>query len=734
MAKVTPCSRFTDFDINLFLAGKHFRLYEKFGAHIMEHEGIKGTYFAVWAPSAKKVSVIGDFNDWNENEHELHVRWDKSGVWEGFIPNVGQGHIYKYKITSHHNDIKTEKADPYARRSEHPPHTASIIWEDDYEWKDENWMSKRKKNNALDAPHSVYEVHLSSWKRHETEDRFMSYVELADDLVSYVKKMKFTHVELMPIMEFPYDPSWGYQITGYFAPTSRFGYPEEFKFLVDTLHKNDIGVLLDWVPSHFPEDAHGLGYFDGSCLYEHPDRRKGYHHDWKSLIFNYGRNEVKSFLISNALFWLDQFHADGLRVDAVASMLFLDYSRKDGEWEPNMHGGKENLDAVAFIKEMNEAVYSNYPDVQNIAEESTAFPMVSRPTFSGGLGFGMKWMMGWMHDTLEYFSKPPIYREYHQNDLTFSMTYAFSENFMLPLSHDEVVYGKRSILGRMPGDEWQRFANLRLLYSYMFTHPGGKLLFMGCEFGQVNEWNFRQSLDWHLLDSEYHQGIQNLIIDLNSLYRTEPAMYEQQFSGEGFEWIAYDDHKNSVLVYMRKGNDHKELVIVACNMTPMPMTTYAIGVPYKGKLQEIFNSDALAYNGTGNFKNKVITTKKGALHNRDQSAEIIIPPLGMVAFKYSEIMESPKKKSVESVQKEDLTTLKISNKKVKQSKSDLKVSSTEGGKITAVAKKKIQADEKLLKANSSEKPSKKSTVKKPSKTSVKSIAPKLKIKKTDKKK
>ncbi len=733
MPKVMPCSRFTDFDINLFLAGKHFRLYEKFGAHIMEHKGVKGTYFAVWAPSAKKVSVVGDFNDWRANVHELNVRWDKSGVWEGFIPNVGQGNIYKYKITSHHNNIQTEKADPYARRAEHPPYTASIVWEDNYQWRDESWMSKRKKNNALDAPFSVYEVHLGSWKRHETEDRFMSYVELADDLVSYVKKMKFTHIELMPIMEFPYDPSWGYQITGYFAPTSRFGYPEEFKFLVDTLHKNDIGVLLDWVPSHFPEDAHGLGYFDGSCLYEHPDRRKGYHHDWKSLIFNYGRNEVKSFLISNALFWLDQFHADGLRVDAVASMLFLDYSRKDGEWEPNQYGGRENLDAVAFIKEMNEAVYSNYPDVQNIAEESTAFPMVSQPTFSGGLGFGMKWMMGWMHDTLEYFSKPPIYREYHQNDLTFSMTYAFSENFMLPLSHDEVVYGKRSILGRMPGDEWQRFANLRLLYSYMFTHPGTKLLFMGCEFGQVNEWNFSQSLDWHLLDSQYHQGIQNLIIDLNAFYQTEPALHEHQFSEEGFEWIAYDDHKNSVLVYMRKGKDAKDDVIVACNMTPMPMTTYDIGVPHPGKLQEIFNSDAMAYNGTGDFKNKVVTTKKVKLHNRDYSAVIVIPPLAMVAFKYAETTKTPKKVLGKSTQLKDKKVIIKSDSKPEKLKSTSKVSSKENNKkITDVTQNEIQVG-KVPQMKSSEKSNTKSTVKKPNQTRPKLIASKLIPNKIDKK-
>ncbi|MBN4083003.1 1,4-alpha-glucan branching protein GlgB, partial [bacterium AH-315-A23] len=482
MIGVVEHSLFTDFDIDLFKSGKHFKLYEKFGAHITTVNGVEGTYFAVWAPSAKQVSVIGDFNHWVDEEFKLNVRWDASGIWEGFIPKVGKSNLYKYKIHSQHRGQVLEKADPYARRCEHPPKTASVVWNDEYTWEDKNWMKDRKKHNALDAPYSVYEVHLGSWKRKIDENRFLSYTELADGLVNYVKEMNFTHVEFMPIMEFPYDPSWGYQITGYFAPTSRFGYPEEFKLLVDKFHQNDIGVILDWVPSHFPEDAHGLGNFDGSHLYEHPDRSRGYHPDWKSLIFNYGRNEVQSFLISNALFWLDQYHIDGLRVDAVASMLFLDYSRGDGEWEPNIYGGKENLEAISFFKELNSTVYKSFPDVQTIAEESTAFPGVSKPTFMGGLGFGMKWMMGWMNDTLEYFGKDPIYRRHHQNEISFSLTYAFSENFMLPFSHDEVVYGKKSILGRMPGDEWQRFANLRLLYGYMFTHPGTKLLFMGSEF------------------------------------------------------------------------------------------------------------------------------------------------------------------------------------------------------------------------------------------------------------
>ena len=632
MSKVIAHSLFSDFDINLFKAGKHYRLYEKFGSHITTIDEVKGTYFAVWAPSAKSVSVIGDFNFWTEGEHQLNVRWDESGIWEGFIPEVGKGSVYKYKIHSHNNDIKTEKADPYGRRCEHPPKTASVVWEDSYDWKDGQWMKKRKSNNAINAPFSVYEVHLGSWKRKIDENRSLSYVELADDLVSYVKEMNFTHVELMPVMEYPYDPSWGYQLTGYFAPTSRFGYPEEFKFLVDKLHQNDIGILLDWVPSHFPEDAHGLGFFDGSCLYEHPDKRKGYHPDWKSLIFNYDRNEVKSFLISNAIFWLDQYHADGLRVDAVASMLFLDYSREEGEWEPNIHGGRENLEAISFMKDLNKEVYKSFPDVQTIAEESTSFPKVSKPTFDGGLGFGMKWMMGWMHDTLKYFAKEPIYRKHHQNDLTFSMTYAFTENFMLPLSHDEVVYGKKSIVGRMPGDEWQQFANLRLLYSYMYTHPGTKLLFMGAEFGQRDEWNFQTSLDWHLLQYDHHKGIKNLIKDLNALYKKYPALYERQFEADGFEWISYDDHENSVVAYIRKGNKDEDFLVMACNFTPVPRTSYRIGLPTKGKLIQLFNSDDSNYGGTGDFITNKVTIEKVDWHYRKYSAEINIPPLGAIVF------------------------------------------------------------------------------------------------------
>ncbi|WP_339662759.1 1,4-alpha-glucan branching protein GlgB [uncultured Polaribacter sp.] len=633
MTKTKVHSLFTEFDIHLFKAGKHYRLYEKFGSHLITLDGVEGTYFAVWAPSAKYVSVTGDFNFWLEGEHHLNVRWDGSGIWEGFIPNVKKGSIYKYKIQNSNNDVITEKADPFARRCEHPPKTASVVWEDDYAWKDKKWMKDRKKNNALDAPFSVYEVHLGSWKKQVDENRFLSYVELADELVNYVADMNFTHVEFMPIMEYPYDPSWGYQLTGYFAPTSRFGYPDEFKFLVDKFHEKGIGVLLDWVPSHFPSDDHGLGYFDGSHLYEHPDRRKGYHQDWKSLIFNYGRNEIKAFLISNAIFWLDQYHADGLRVDAVASMLFLDYSREEGQWEPNMFGGREYLEAIDFIKEMNAAVYEAFPDVQTIAEESTSFPKVSRPIYDGGLGFGMKWMMGWMHDTLDYFAKEPIYRKHHQNDLTFSLNYAFSENFMLPLSHDEVVYGKKSILRKMPGDEWQQFGNLRLMYSLMFTHPGTKLLFQGGEFGQTSEWNFNGSLDWHLLEYNVHKGAQAIVRDLNKLYRNEPALHEKQFSHEGFEWIDHGDHQNSVMTYIRKGNDEKDNVIVILNLTPVPRENYRIGLPKAGTLVEIFNSDATKYNGTGGFNNKNLNSEVKEWNNRKNSIELNLPPLGMLAFK-----------------------------------------------------------------------------------------------------
>ena len=633
MNKVQPYSLFTDFDIDLFKAGKHFRLYEKLGAHLTEVDGVKGVYFAVWAPSARSVSVVGDFNFWIQGDHPLQVRWDASGIWEGFIPNIEKGTTYKYKIQSNNGGIITEKADPFALYCEHPPHTASVVWDLEYQWKDKKWMETRKEHNDLDKPYSVYEIHLGSWKRN-AEGKFLTYLELGTALVDYIKETGFTHVEFMPIMEYPYDPSWGYQLVGYFAPTSRFGTPQDFMVLVDKLHQAGIGVILDWVPSHFPEDAHGLGFFDGSNLFEHPDRKKGYHPDWKSLVFNYGRNEVRAFLISNAIFWLQHYHVDGLRVDAVASMLYLDYSREEGEWEPNIFGGRENLDTISFLKEFNEAVYSSFEGVQTIAEESTSFPMVSRPTFVGGLGFGMKWMMGWMHDTLHYFQKETVYRKYHQNDLTFGMTYVFSENFMLPLSHDEVVYGKKSIAGRMPGDEWQKFANLRLLYGYMFMHPGTKLLFMGSEFGQSAEWNFEGSLDWHLLQYDFHDGVKKAITDLNTLYKTQPALYEKQFSPEGFEWINYSDHQNAVMTFIRKGNKPKDDVIVICNFTKVVRENYRIGVPKKGKLTELFNSDSTVYGGSGVKSTNKLTVEAVPYDGRDYSIELLLPPLSVTVYKY----------------------------------------------------------------------------------------------------
>jgi len=633
---VIDYSLLTELDIHLFREGRHFRLWEKLGSHLIKVGRQSGVYFAVWAPNAESVSVIGDFNDWEGGKHSLKPRWDSSGIWEGFIPKLKKGTVYKYHLVSREGGQVLEKGDPYARRWEIPPRTASIVWDDAHDWKDKRWMKSRAKKNSLDAPYSVYEVHFASWKRQVEEGfRPLTYREMADELVPYVKEMGFTHVEFMPVMEHPFDGSWGYQLVGYFAPTSRFGSPQDFAYLVEAFHKAGIGVILDWVPSHYPGDAHGLYRFDGTALYEHEDPRKGFHPDWKSYIFNYGRNEVRSFLISNALFWLDRFHIDAIRVDAVASMLFLDYSRKEGEWEPNIHGGRENLEAISFMRDLNEAVYSNFPDVQTIAEESTSWPMVSRPTSLGGLGFGMKWMMGWMNDSLEYFKKNPVHRKHHQNELTFSMTYAFTENFMLPLSHDEVVHGKGALIDRMPGDEWQRFANLRLLYSYMFTHPGSKLLFMGGEIGQTTEWNHQDSIQWDLLQYPPHKGIQQLVKDLNALYRSEHALYQRNYVSEGFEWIDHSDHENSVIAYCRKGKSARKDLIVVCNLTPAPRENYRLGAPASGEWELAFNSDHEMYHGSGFPVLANVSSEAASCHGRPQSVVLNLPPLGVVVYRRS---------------------------------------------------------------------------------------------------
>jgi 1,4-alpha-glucan branching enzyme len=626
-------SLFSDFDIHLFKSGKHFKLYEKLGAHPVEVEGKKGTYFAVWAPNARSVSVVGNFNYWNGQDHKLNPRWDESGIWEGFLPGVNRGEVYKFAIHCNSGEY-VEKADPFALYAEVPPKTASIVWTTDYKWRDSAWMNERKKMIGKPRPFSVYEVHIGSWRRKmEDANRSLSYQELAHELVQYVKDAGFTHVEFLPVMEHPFFGSWGYQITGYFAPTSRYGNPEEFMQLVDAFHEAGIGVILDWVPSHFPGDEHGLYRFDGTHLYEHADPRKGFHPDWKSYIFNYGRNEIRSFLISNALYWLDRYHIDGLRVDAVASMLYLDYSRKEGEWIPNQYGGRENLESISFLKEMNEVVYGAFPDVVTIAEESTAWPGVSKPTYLGGLGFGQKWMMGWMHDTLHFFKEDPIHRKYHMNEITFSIMYAFTENFMLPLSHDEVVHGKGPLMGRMPGDEWKRFANLRLLFGYMFTHPGTKLLFMGGEFGQTSEWKHDTSLDWHLLQYDFHKGVLALIKDLNELYKTEVALYQYAFEQKGFEWIDYSDRMNSVMIYARKADRKEDQLIVVCNFTPEVRNQYRLGVPTRGVWSEIFNSDNLKYSGSGLLNQGGLLTSPVKYHGHDYSISVSLSPLAVSIFK-----------------------------------------------------------------------------------------------------
>lgn len=628
-------SRFTDYDIYLFKQGNHFKIYDKLGCHPMEVDGEKGAYFAVWAPNAERVSVIGDFNSWKPGVHPLAPRWDGSGIWEGFIPGIRKGDLYKYHIESKFG-YRADKADPVGFYHEVPPKTASIVWDLDYKWGDDDWMRERSRKNALDAPIAIYEVHLGSWRQVPEEgNRFLTYRELAKPLADYVEDIGFTHVELLPVMEHPLYGSWGYEITGYFAPTSRCGKPQDFMFFIDYLHQRGIGVFLDWVPSHFPMDGHGLYFFDGTHLYEHADPRKGVHPDWKTAIFNYGRYEVRNFLVSSALFWLDKYHADGLRIDAVASMLYLDYSRREGEWIPNEYGGKENLEAIYFIRRLNEIVYSTFPDVQMIAEESTAWPMVTRPTYVGGLGFGMKWKMGWMHDTLFYFSKDPIYRKYHHDQLTFSMWYAYTENFILPLSHDEVVHGKRSLLEKMPGDDWQKFANLRLLYAYMYSHPGKKLLFMGGEFGQRREWNHEESLDWHLLQYESHVGIQRWVRDLNKFYKSEPAMYELDFDPQGFEWIDFSDWEKSIISYIRKGKSTQDIILVVLNFTPVPRHNYRVGVPRGGFWEEKLNSDAKEYWGSGVGNMGGVQAEEIPFHGRPYSVRLTLPPLGAIFLKSS---------------------------------------------------------------------------------------------------
>jgi 1,4-alpha-glucan branching enzyme len=625
-------SLLTDNDLYLFNEGSHYRLYDKLGAHVLKENDPPGTYFAVWAPDAEQVWVTGDFNGWNKKSHPLSQR-GQSGLWEGFIPGLAAGSLYKYYVASKYGAYRVDKADPFAFSLEGPPRTASMVWDLDYTWEDGDWMANRYRANALDAPMSVYEVHLGSWRRVPEEgNRFLTYRELAPLLAEHVQRLGFTHVEFMPVMEHPFYGSWGYQTTGYFAPTSRYGTPQDFMYLVDHLHAHGIGVILDWVPSHFPADEHGPGFFDGTHLYEHADPRRGFHPDWRSSIFNFGRNEVRCFLMSSAMFWLDRYHADGLRVDAVASMLYLDYSRKEGEWLPNQYGGREDLEAIAFLRQFNTEVYRSYPDVQTMAEESTDWPMVSRPIYVGGLGFGLKWDMGWMHDTLKYMSVDPVFRKFHHNTLTFRMLYAFHENFILPLSHDEVVYGKGSLLTKMPGDDWQKFANLRLLLGYMYGQPGKKLLFMGGEFGQWSEWYHEASLDWHLLDDPRHAALQRWVEDLNRAYRQEPALFTQDFTPAGFEWVDCNDVIQSVITFLRKGRDG-EVLLVACNFTPVPRHNYRVGVPMGGFWQEVLNSDALDYGGSGQGNLGGMEAVPIPFHGRYHSLTLTLPPLGVVFFK-----------------------------------------------------------------------------------------------------
>jgi 1,4-alpha-glucan branching enzyme len=623
----------TDHDLYLFNEGSHYRMYEKMGAHLAVHKGQQGAIFSVWAPNARSVSIVGSFNSWSAEANRLEPRGN-SGIWEGFVPGATKGALYKFHIESQHHGFRADKADPIGILHEKPPRTASVVWNLDYEWGDRDWMEKRASRNSLRAPVSIYEVHLGSWMRvPEEHDRPMSYRETAPRLAEYVGRLGFTHVEFLPVMEHPFYASWGYQTTGYFAPTSRYGTPQDFMYLVDYLHQHGIGVILDWVPSHFPSDGHGLAYFDGTHLYEHADSRQGFHPDWKTHIFNYGRTEVRSFLMSSAMFWLDKYHVDGLRVDAVASMLYLDYSRKQGEWIPNKYGGRENLDAIDFLRRFNQEVYKEHPEIQTIAEESTAYSMVSKPVYLGGLGFGMKWDMGWMHDTLKYFQNDPIHRKYHHNLLTFRMLYSFHENFVLPLSHDEVVHGKGSLLGKMPGDEWQRFANLRLLFGYMFAQPGKKLLFMGGEFGQVREWAHDAALEWWVLQYHYHCGMQAWMEQLNRVYRSEPAMHVLDNNPAGFEWLDCNDTANSTISLLRKCESAQDTVLGVFNFTPVPRTGYRVGVPHGGYWRELLNSDAQDYGGSGMGNLGGVHADPEPAHGRPFSLRLTLPPLGALFFK-----------------------------------------------------------------------------------------------------
>ncbi|MFU8811599.1 MAG: 1,4-alpha-glucan branching protein GlgB [Balneolaceae bacterium] len=624
-------SLLSDFDLQLWGEGTHRRAYQWLGAHSAEVDGVAGTHFVVAAPNATRVSVVGSFNQWDGRIHCMRHH-PAQGLWEMFIPHVAPGDLYKYEIKSRYNDAPLLKADPYARHAELRPGTASKVWESTFEWSDEQWLKERKARHADDAPVAIYEIHAGSWRRHVGQDPgFLSYRELADELVPYLNEMGYTHVELMPVAEHPYDPSWGYQITGYFAPTSRFGTPDDFKYFVNECHRNNIGVFIDWVPAHFTKDDHGLRRFDGTALYEHADPNKGEHKDWGTNIFNFDRSEVRNFLISNAVYWLDEYHIDGLRVDAVASMLYLDYSREEGEWTPNVYGGRENLEAIHFLQHFNDVVHDEYPGILTMAEESTSWQGVSRPTEAGGLGFDLKWNMGWMNDTLSYFERDPIYRRYHQDQLTFSLIYAFTERFLLPLSHDEVVHMKQSLLAKMPGDDWQKFANLRLLYTYMYTHPGKKLLFMGGEFGQWNEWTEAHSIDWHLLQWEPHKGIQRLVKDLNRAYKQVPALHEVDFNWEGFEWIDISDADNSIISFVRRGKNPDDFVVVLLNFTPATHQQYTIGVPKAGRYEILFNSDSSHYGGSNAGPSDVIA-EEGEWHNQPAHITIHVPPLAGIVL------------------------------------------------------------------------------------------------------